>query len=83
MGILNLILFGSIIGILSTVLSPRAKTGLLGAMLLGSVGAISGSFIANMLFEVQTGTLSRTLILVLTFASAFGLVFLRKSINIR
>lgn len=83
MGFTSLILFGSIVGVLSTILSSRGRTGLLGAMLIGSVGALSGSFIANMLFEVQTGALSRTLILMLTLASTLGLVFLRKSINIR
>ena len=83
MDILNLILFGSIVGVLSTVLFKGARTGLLGAMLLGSVGAISGSFIANMLFESGTETITKITVLFLTLASSLALVSLRRSIYTR
>lgn len=83
MGILNLILFGSIVGVLSTVLFRGVRTGLLGAMLLGTVGAISGSFLANMLFESGTGAVTKMTVLFLTFSSSLALVYLRRTIYIR
>lgn len=54
MNVLSWILFGLIVGIVANAIDPADNQGgLLGAVLLGVVGALVGGFLANLLFGVS------------------------------
>jgi len=53
MNILAWLIFGLLVGIIANVLDPRqAKGGILGAIVLGIVGALVGGFLATLFFGV-------------------------------
>lgn len=53
MNILAWVLFGLIAGVIANMIDPRpAQGGVLGAIVLGIVGALLGGFLANLLFGV-------------------------------
>lgn len=53
MNLLGWIIFGLIAGAVANMIDPRpAKGGILGAMLLGIVGAVVGGFLGSTLFGV-------------------------------
>lgn len=53
MNILLWILFGLVVGWIANVIDPRpAQGGLLGAIVLGVVGALVGGFLGSLLFGV-------------------------------
>lgn len=54
MNILSWILFGLIAGIIANLIDPRpAQGGILGAIVLGIVGALLGGFLANLFFGLE------------------------------
>jgi uncharacterized membrane protein YeaQ/YmgE (transglycosylase-associated protein family) len=54
MNILSWILFGAIVGAIANMVDPRPSSGgLLGAIVLGILGAVIGGFLANLLFGVS------------------------------
>lgn len=53
MNVLAWLIFGLLVGIIANVLDPRpAKGGILGAIVLGIVGALVGGFLATLFFGV-------------------------------
>lgn len=53
MNILAWILFGLIAGVIANVVDPRpSQGGILGAIVLGIVGALVGGFLANLIFGI-------------------------------
>jgi len=54
MNIIAWIVFGAIAGLVANLIDPRPSSGgLLGAVVLGILGAIVGGFLANMLFGMS------------------------------
>lgn len=53
MNILAWIIFGLIVGVIANIIDPRpARGGLLGAIILGIVGALVGGFLANLVLGI-------------------------------
>lgn len=77
MGTLGLILFGGIVGLLSTMFGSKAPTGLLGAVALGVAGALAGSFLASMLIERPGGFSSMGMFLIPILGAGILLVLRR------
>ena len=54
MNVLAWLVFGVIVGVVANAIDPEPnRGGLLGAILLGVVGAMIGGFLANLLFGVS------------------------------
>jgi uncharacterized membrane protein YeaQ/YmgE (transglycosylase-associated protein family) len=54
MNILAWLVFGLIIGVIANIIDPRQSSGgILGAIVLGVVGALVGGFLGNLLFGVS------------------------------
>lgn len=54
MSLLAWIVFGSIAGLVAHLLDPKQdQGGMLGAMILGVLGAMMGGFLANIIFGVN------------------------------
>lgn len=54
MNTLSWIIFGLIVGIIANAIDPQPERGgVLGAMVLGVVGAVVGGFLANVLFGLS------------------------------
>ncbi|MBI2601332.1 GlsB/YeaQ/YmgE family stress response membrane protein [Candidatus Daviesbacteria bacterium] len=80
MNLLVVIIFGTIIGLISHIIDPQPSSGgALGAIILGVLGAFAGGFLGNIIFGVD--------LLGINFASfaigmigAAGLLFLSRAI---
>ena len=65
MSIISWMLFGLIVGIVANAIDPDPnKSGLLGAILLGIVGALVGGFLSNLLFGASINGFNLTSFLV-------------------
>ncbi|MBI4059138.1 GlsB/YeaQ/YmgE family stress response membrane protein [Candidatus Microgenomates bacterium] len=54
MGIISWIIFGAVVGIIANVLDPQpAKGGLLGAIVLGVIGAMVGGFLSSLFLGID------------------------------
>ena len=81
MSILSWILFGLIVGIVANAIDPdRNKGGLLGAVLLGIVGALAGGFLANLVFGVSVTGFNLTSFLV-AVAGSLVLLFVGRAVR--
>ncbi|MDO8452639.1 MAG: hypothetical protein Q7S79_02710 [bacterium] len=81
MEISSLVLFGTIVGLLSTIFGSRTHVGLLGAVLLGVAGALSGSFLVTLLFERPGGIGATTSVFLIPFLGACTLLVLRGTMS--
>lgn len=53
MDLLVWLIFGLIVGVVANMLDPRpARGGIIGAIVLGVVGALAGGYLGNLLFGV-------------------------------
>lgn len=81
MGIISWIVFGLIVGVIANMLDPRpAKGGILGAILLGILGAFVGGFLGNLLLGVDISGFNFTSI-ILAVVGALVLMFLGRMVS--
>lgn len=82
MSLLAWIVFGSIAGLVAHLLDPKQdQGGMLGAMILGVLGAMMGGFLANIIFGVNLLGFSFTSLSV-AILTAFLLLFLGRAFSI-
>lgn len=82
MNILSWILFGAASGILANVVDPSpSRGGLLGAMVLGILGAILGGFISNIVFGVGITGFNVQSLIVATLGALLLLFLQRAFVN--
>lgn len=76
MNILSWILFGLIVGIIANAIDPSPnRSGILGSVLLGIVGALVGGFLANLIFGITITGFNVTAFLVAIAGSLLLLFF--------
>lgn len=81
MNILAWILFGLIVGIVANTLDPQpARGGLIGAILLGIVGALIGGFLAELIFGIGVTGFNLTSFLI-AIAGSLVLLFIGRAIR--
>lgn len=81
MNILSWILFGLIVGIVANTLDPQpARGGLIGAILLGIVGALIGGFLAELIFGIGVTGFNLTSFLI-AIAGSLVLLFIGRAIR--
>jgi uncharacterized membrane protein YeaQ/YmgE (transglycosylase-associated protein family) len=75
MSLLTWIAFGILVGVVANFLDPRpSEGGLLGAAILGIVGAIVGGFLANLVFGYGISGFNLTSFAVAVLGSLFLLM---------
>jgi uncharacterized membrane protein YeaQ/YmgE (transglycosylase-associated protein family) len=81
MNIISWILFGLIVGIIANAIEPSPSGGgILGAMLLGIVGALVGGFLANLIFGIGITGFNLTSFLV-AVAGSLILLFIGRALR--
>jgi uncharacterized membrane protein YeaQ/YmgE (transglycosylase-associated protein family) len=55
MSLTFIILFGLLIGVIANLLDPRKEGGILGPVIIGVLGSITGSVMASMIFNLSEG----------------------------
>lgn len=81
MNLLTWIIFGLIVGIIANLLDPEPeKGGLIGAIMLGVLGAILGGFLSSLVFGVGISGFNITSLLIST-AGALLLLILSRAIR--
>jgi len=81
MNIVSWILFGLIVGIVAHAIDPNPNSGgILGAMLLGIVGALVGGFLANLVFGISITGFNLTSFLV-AVAGSLLLLFIGRAVR--
>ncbi len=72
------ILFGLIAGVVANRLNPRpSEEGIVGAVILGTLGAILGSFLGNIIFGIKLTGFSYNSFLIAILGSLFVLILPR------
>lgn len=78
MGLVGWILFGFIVGAIAHLIDPQPRRGgFLGAIVLGVLGALTGGFLATLIFGGGVGGISINAVVVASF-SALLLLFVGK-----
>jgi uncharacterized membrane protein YeaQ/YmgE (transglycosylase-associated protein family) len=81
MNILSWIFFGLIVGVVANAIDPAPnRSGIIGSMLLGIVGALAGGFLANLIFGMTVTGFNTTSFLV-AIAGSLVLLFVGKAIR--
>lgn len=81
MGIVAWLIFGLIVGIIANAIDPRpAKGGILGAIVLGVVGAIVGGFLASMFLGIDVTGFNVSSIVIAVLGSLL-LLFIGRSLS--
>ena len=81
MNIVSWILFGLIVGVVANAIDPHPnKGGLIGSMLLGIVGALTGGFLANIIFGITVTGFNLTSFLV-AVAGSLILLFVGRALR--
>ena len=81
MNLLSWIIFGLITGIVANAIDPEQnRGGILGAILLGIVGALVGGFLANLIFGVSVTGFNLTSFLV-AVAGSLILLFVGRAMR--
>lgn len=82
MNMIDLLLFGAIVGGIANLVDPSSGKGFLGPVLLGSLGAIIGGILASLIFSSANITASNLIILALAILMTLTLVGLSKFIKL-
>lgn len=81
MSVLSWIIFGLIAGTLANIIDPRPSSGgIVGAIILGIVGALVGGFLANMLLGIDVTGFNLTSFVV-AIAGSLLLLFVGRALR--
>ena len=81
MNILAWIVFGLIVGVIANLIDPRPSSGgMMGAIVLGILGAVVGGFLANTIFGASISGFNFTSLAIATLGSLL-LLFVGKGLR--